>query len=96
VLPQIKHAKELLEKNAELAAKLKLSADQLGKQQQEIERLKGLEGQNRHLAERVVLLEEEVRWFKERFFGRSRVSIFLCDRAILPEGGMSWRSRTRL
>jgi len=25
-----------------------------------------------------------------------RVSRFLCDRSILPEGGMSWRSRTRL
>lgn len=71
MLPQIKHVQELLEKNAELAGKLKLSADQFGKQQQEIERLKGLEGRNRHLAERVMLLEEEVRWYKEQFFGRS-------------------------
>ena len=26
----------------------------------------------------------------------ARVSKFLCDRAILPVGGLSWRSRTRL
>ena len=70
MLAQIKHAQGLLEKNAELAGKLKLSADQLGKQQQEIERLQCLEGRNRHLAERVMLLEEEVRWYKEQFFGR--------------------------
>jgi transposase len=71
VVPQIKHVAELLEKNAELAAKLQLSEQQLDKQQQQIERLKSLEPENRHLHERVMLLEEEVRWFKEQVFGRS-------------------------
>src|SRR5262252_9062554 len=32
----------------------------------------------------------------EAFAERLRVSRFLCDRSILPEGGMSCRSRTRL
>jgi transposase len=61
VLPQIKHAKELLEKNAELAARVKLSDEQLQRLQQK----------NEHLSERLMLLEEEVRWYKEQFFGRS-------------------------
>ena len=30
-----------------------------------------LQARNRHLSERVLLLEEEVRWYKEQFFGRS-------------------------
>src|SRR4051794_17445855 len=33
--------------------------------------LQGLKPENTRLSERVMLLEEEVRWFKEQFFGRS-------------------------
>lgn len=42
--------------------------DRLTRSQQE---LSELEARNRHLSERVLLLEEEVRWYKEQFFGRS-------------------------
>jgi len=68
VLPQIKHLQEILAQNAELAARLKLSEEHNLRLQQENERLKP---QNSHLSERLMLLEEEVRWYKEQFFGRS-------------------------
>ena len=68
MLKEIKNAQDLLAKNAELVAKLKVSDEQIRRLQQENERLKP---KNQHLSERVMLLEEEVRWFKEQFFGRS-------------------------
>jgi transposase len=61
VLEPIKQARDLQAKNAELAARVKLSDEQLQRLQQ----------QNEHLTERLMLLEEEVRWYKEQFFGRS-------------------------
>jgi transposase len=68
VLKEIKNSQDLLAKNAELVAKLRVSDEQIRRLQQENERLKP---KNQHLSERVMLLEEEVRWFKEQFFGRS-------------------------
>jgi transposase len=61
VLEPIKQARDLQAKNAELAARVKLSDEQLQRLQQ----------QNEHLTERLMLLEEEVRWYKEQFFGRA-------------------------
>jgi transposase len=71
VLKPLKHVQDLLAQNAELAARLKISDEQLNRLQQENERLEGLKPENERLTERVMLLQEEVRWFKEQFFGRS-------------------------
>lgn len=71
MLAPIKNVQEILEKNAELAARLKVSDEQNRKLREENDRLKGLQPQNERLTERVVLLEEEVRWLKAQFFGRS-------------------------
>ena len=71
VLKPLKHVQDLLAENAELLARLKLADDQNRRPQRENERLQGLKPENVRLGERVVLLEEEVRWFKEQFFGRS-------------------------
>lgn len=68
MIKEIKNAQDLQAKNAELIAKLKVSEEQIRRLSQENERLKP---KNQHLSERVMLLEEEVRWFKEQFFGRS-------------------------
>src|SRR3984893_13464532 len=67
----LKHVQDLLAENAELVARLKLADEQNRRLQQETERLKGLKPENQRLSERVMLLEEEVRWFKEQYFGRS-------------------------
>lgn len=71
MLEQVKHVTDVLAKNAELTAKLKLSDEQIQRLQQQSEKLRELEGENERLAERLLLLEEEVRWYKEQFFGRS-------------------------
>ena len=71
MLKPLKHVQDLLAENAELLARLKLADDQSRRLQQENERLQGLKPENTRLNERVMLLEEEVRWFKEQFFGRS-------------------------
>jgi transposase len=68
VLDAIKNVQEILAKNAELASKLTLSDGQIQRLQQENQRLKP---ENARLSERLMLLEEEVRWYKEQFFGRS-------------------------
>jgi predicted nuclease with TOPRIM domain len=71
VLGPIKNVQEILAKNAELTARLKVADEQNRRLQEENQRLQSLEPQNKHLSERVLLLEEEVRWFKEQYFGRS-------------------------
>jgi transposase len=71
VVPQIKHLQEILAQNAELTARVKLSDEQLRKLQHEQEQFERLKGENQRLSERVMLLQEEVRWYKEQFFGRS-------------------------
>jgi len=71
VVPQIKRVSDLLAQNAELLSRLKLSDEQLRKLQQEQDEFERLKGEHQHLTERVMLLQEEVRWYKEQFFGRS-------------------------
>jgi transposase len=71
VLAQIKHLQEILSRNAELTARVKLSDEQLRKLQQGQEHLERLKEENQRLSGRLMLLEEEVRWYKEQFFGRS-------------------------
>ena len=71
MLGPIKNVQEILAKNAELTARLKVADEQNRRLQEENQRLQSLEPQNKHLSERVLLLEEEVRWFKEQYFGRS-------------------------
>lgn len=71
MLGPIKNVQEILAKNAELTARLKVADEQNRRLQEENQRLQSLEPQNKHLNERVLLLEEEVRWFKEQYFGRS-------------------------
>ena len=71
MVPQIKHVSDLLAQNAELLSRLKLSDEQLRRLQQERDEFERLKGEYQHLTERVMLLQEEVRWYKEQFFGRS-------------------------
>jgi transposase len=71
VLKPIQHIQDLQAKHAELLAKQKLVDEQIRQLQRENERLRGLKPENERLSERVMLLEEEVRWFKEQYFGRS-------------------------
>jgi hypothetical protein len=71
VLGPVKNVQDLLAKNAELSSRLKISDEQNRKLQEENQKLKALQPQNQRLSERVLLLEEEVRWFKEQYFGRS-------------------------
>ncbi len=71
MLKPLKHVQDLQAENAELLARLKLADQQNRRLQQENERLQGLKPENTRLSVRVILLEEEVRWFKEQFFGRS-------------------------
>jgi hypothetical protein len=70
MLAPIKNAQEILD--AELAARLKVSEEQIRQLREEVQRLKGLWPENERLTERVVLLEEEeVRWLKAQYFGSS-------------------------
>ena len=69
MLPQVKQLQEILAQNAELTARLKLSNEQLRKLQQEQAQLERLKDEKQRLSERVMLLQEEVRWYKEQFFG---------------------------
>jgi hypothetical protein len=64
----IKNAQQLLDKNAELAARLQVSEEQIRARREQNERLKSEASRQ---SERAVLLEEEVRWFKTQVFGRS-------------------------
>lgn len=71
MLKPVKDLQEILNRSGELAARLKLAEDHARHLQEENQKLKALQPENQRLSERVVLLEEEVRWFKEQFFGRS-------------------------
>ena len=71
MLKPVKDLQEILNRSAELAARLKLAEEHAQRLQDENQKLKALQPENQRLSERVVLLEEEVRWFKEQFFGRS-------------------------
>ena len=71
MLEKIKHVTDVLARNAELTTKLNLSDQQIQALQREVTHLEVLKGENERLSERLMLLEEEVRWYKEQFFGRS-------------------------
>ena len=71
MLKPVKDLQEILNRSAELAARLRLAEEHAQRLQEENQKLKALQPENQRLSERVVLLEEEVRWFKEQFFGRS-------------------------
>jgi transposase len=74
----IKSARDLLNKNAELAARLQVSEEQIRLLREKSQRVQPLELENAqlksqvsHYCERAVLLEEELRWFKAQVFGRA-------------------------
>lgn len=82
VLASSNRSQKLLDQNAELTARLKvlehINAERLAhnrKLEEENERERAanreLKGELERLTERAVLLEEEVRWLKAQFFGRS-------------------------
>lgn len=74
----VKSARDLKNKNAELAARLNVSEEQIRRLRDESEKVKPLELENERLkgevtryCERAVLLEEELRWWKAQVFGRT-------------------------
>ena len=70
---QLTSAQQLLEKNAELLARLKLAESLAAQHLAENETLKQenqqLKAERGHYCERALLLEEEVRWLKAQYFG---------------------------
>jgi membrane protein involved in colicin uptake len=81
VLAPNKNPVALADKNTELAVRLKISEEQNRLLRAENERLKQLEQAHEQLksahqqtVERKVLLEEEVRWLKAQYYGRSTQS----------------------
>lgn len=74
----VKNARDLKNKNAELAARLNVSEEQIRRLREESQKVKPLELENERLkgeltrsSERTVLLEEELRWWKAQVFGRT-------------------------
>jgi transposase len=67
-VPAIPRPAHLLDKNAELAARLKVSEKSLRQLKQAHEQL---QAEHRHTLERKMLLEEEVRFLKNQIYGRS-------------------------
>jgi transposase len=81
VLAPNKNPAALADKNTELAIRLKISEEQIRLLRAENERLKQLEqaheqlkSEHQQTVERKVLLEEEVRWLKAQYYGRSTQS----------------------
>ena len=71
----------LADKNTELAVRLKVSEEQIRLLREENQRLKQIEhaheqlkSEHQQTVERKVLLEEEVRWLKAQYYGRSTQS----------------------
>ncbi len=75
MLRSVQNVKEIFSKNAELTARLQVSEEHNRELKQRLEAVEQahdqLKGEHSQTVERNVLLEEEVRWFKEQFFGRS-------------------------
>jgi len=78
VLAPNKNQAALLNKNTELAVRLKVSEAQNRWLREEIQRLKALEQSHEQLkkelaqkTERTMLLEEELKWLKAQYYGRS-------------------------
>jgi transposase len=81
VLAPNKHPAALADKNTELAVRLKVAEEQNRLLREENERLKQIElahaqlkSEHQQTVERKVLLEEEVRWLKAQYYGRSTQS----------------------
>jgi len=81
VLAPNKNPAALADKNTELAVRLKISEEQNRLLREETQRLKQIEqayeqlkSEHRQTIERKVLLEEEVRWLKAQYYGRSTQS----------------------
>ena len=68
-------AQKLLDKAAELSARLQLAESLIAQRSAENEKLRRenpqLKAERAHYSERVVLLEEELRWIKAHYFGAS-------------------------
>jgi len=75
VLRRLNSAQEILSENAELIARLKLAESLAAQRSAELQGLKKeneqLKAERTHYCERVVLLEEELRWIKSQYFGSS-------------------------
>jgi transposase len=78
VLAPNKNPVALADKNTELAVRLKISEEQNRLLREEAQRLKQIEqayerlkSEHQQTVERKVLLEEEVRWLKAQYYGRS-------------------------
>lgn len=75
MLPPSNRSQKLLDKHAELAARLKLFERASHEKHERLEHLeeenRRLKRENERLVERALLLEEEARWLKAQFFGRS-------------------------
>jgi transposase len=78
VLSAVEKAREKQNKSAELSARLRLAEEHNRQLREENEKLKALadenerlKAQNSHYCERVVLLEEDLRWLKAQVFGRT-------------------------
>jgi transposase len=78
VLAPNKSSVAVLDQNVALSVRLKVSEEQLKMLRTENERLKGVEQEIQKLkaelqqkTERTVLLEEEIRWLKAQYYGRS-------------------------
>jgi transposase len=67
-VPTLPRAAQLLDQNAELAARLKVAEESLRQIKQAHEQL---QTEHRHTLERKMLLEEEVRFLKDYIYGRS-------------------------
>jgi transposase len=67
-VPALPRPAQLLDENAELAARLKVSEESLRQLKQAHEQL---QAEHRHTLERKTLLEEEVRFLKNHIYGRS-------------------------
>jgi transposase len=81
VLAPNKNSVALADKNTELAVRLKVSEEQNRLLREEAQRLKQIEqayerlkSEHQQTIERKVLLEEEVRWLKAQYYGRSTQS----------------------
>jgi transposase len=81
VLAPNKNLAALADKNTELAVRLKIAEEQNRLLREEAQRLKQIEQayerlktEHQHTVERKVLLEEEVRWLKAQYYGRSTQS----------------------
>jgi hypothetical protein len=67
-VPTLPRAAQLLDQNAELAARLKVAEESLRQIKQAHEQL---QTEHRHTLESKMLLEEEVRFLKNYIYGRS-------------------------